>query len=177
MGGLGDFGSRYGILLLVKITAFLTLGLFGYVHRQRTIPALEASSAPGRSWAFWRLAGVEIVVMTAVMGVAVALADSRPPIPQDPQEGRSPAEEPSQRPVPPAPSLSTWFTEWVPELLFASVSVVLAVMYLRWLLRLRRRGDAWPVSRTITWLIGVIGFAYVTCGGPAVYGRLMFSAH
>ena len=177
MGGLGDFGSRYGILLLVKITAFLTLGLIGYAHRQRTIPALETSPAPGRSWAFWRLAGVEIVVMTAVMGVAVALADSRPPIPQEPQEGISAAEELSQRPIPSAPSLSAWFTEWVPELLFASVSVVLAVMYLRWMLRLRRRGDVWPLSRTISWLIGVLGFAYVTCGGPAVYGRLMFSAH
>lgn len=177
MGGLDDFASRYGVLLLVKMAAFITLGLFGYAHRQRTIPALEASSQPGRSRAFWRLAGVEVLVMTAVIGVAVALADSRPPIPQEPQEGISPAEELSQRPVPPAPTLSTWFTEWVPELLFASVSVVLAVMYVRWVLRLRRRGDSWPVARTITWLVGVVGFAYVTCGGPAVYGRLMFSAH
>src|SRR5699024_5378570 len=163
--------------LLVKITAFLTLGLIGYAHRQRTIPALEASSAPGRSWAFWRLAGVEIVVMTAVMGVAVALADSRPPIPQEPQEGISAAEELSQRPVPSAPSLSAWFTGWVPELLFASVSVVLAALYVRRVPRRGGGGAVWPLSRTISWLSGVLGFAYVTCGGPAVYGRLMFSPH
>src|SRR5699024_9252646 len=108
MGGLDDFGSRYGILLLVKMTAFVTLGFIGYVHRQRTIPALEASSPPGRSWPSWGLAGVGVGVLTAVMGVAVAPSDSRPPIPQEPQEGISPAEELPQRPLPPAPTLSTW---------------------------------------------------------------------
>lgn len=176
LGGLEGFSTDYGVLLLVKIVGFLALGGAGFLHRERTIPAL-APAGKARPGAFWRLVGVEVVVMSAVMGVAVALGDTGPPVPQEPQEGLSPAAELSQYPVPPAPTLATWFTEWRAELLFGSVAVLLAVMYLRWVLRLRRRGDRWPLSRTITWLVGALGFAYVTCSGPAVYGRLMFSAH
>ncbi len=177
LGGLEGFATDYGVLLLVKIVGFLALGAAGYVHRERTIPALTPAGGKARPGLFWRLVGVEVVVMSAVMGVAVALADTGPPIPQEAQEGLSPAEELSQYPVPPAPTLATWFTQWRAELLFGSVAVLLAVMYVRWVLRLRRRGDSWPLARTITWLVGAVGFAYVTCSGPAVYGRLMFSAH
>ena len=177
LGGLDGFSTDYGVLLLVKIVCFLALGVAGYLHRERTIPALVPDGGSARPGAFWRLVGVEVVVMSAVMGVAVALADTGPPVPQEAQEGLSPAAELSQYPVPPAPTLATWFTQWRAELLFGSVAVLLAVMYVRWVLRLRRRGDSWPLSRTIIWLVGTIGFAYVTCSGPAVYGRLMFSAH
>lgn len=177
LGGLDGFSTDYGVLLLVKIVCFVALGVAGYLHRERTIPALAPEGGNARPGAFWRLVGVEVVVLSAVMGVAVALADTGPPIPQEPQEGLSPAAELSQYPVPPTPSVATWFTQWRAELLFGSVAVLLAVMYLRWVWRLRRRGDSWPISRTITWLIGAAGFAYVTCSGPAVYGRLMFSAH
>src|SRR5699024_7486359 len=175
--GLDGFTTDYGVLLLVKIVGFLALGVAGYLHRERTIPALAPADGNARPGVFWRLVGVEVVLISAVMGVAVAMADTGPPVPQEPQEGLSPAAELSQYPVPPAPTLATWFTQWRAELLFGSVAVLLAVIYLRWVLRLRRRGDAWPISRTITWLIGALGFAYVTCSGPAVYGRLMFSAH
>ena len=177
LGGLDGFGTDYGVLLLVKIVCFLALGAAGYLHRERTIPALAPVGGQARPGLFWRLVGVEVVVLSAVMGVAAALADTGPPIPQEAQEGLSPAAELSQYPVPPAPTVATWFTQWRAELLFGSVAVLLAVMYVRWVLRLRRRGDSWPLARTITWLTGAVGFAYVTCSGPAVYGRLMFSAH
>lgn len=177
LGSPAGLGTRYGVLLLVKIGCFLALGAIGYWHRQRTIPALAPVEGKSLPAAFWRLVAVEVVVMSAVMGVASALSDTRPPIPQEPQEGLSPAAELSQNPVPPAPTFARWFTEWRVDLLFGSVAVLMVVMYLLWVRRLRRRGDAWPLSRTITWVIGAAGFGYVTCGGPAIYGRLLFSAH
>jgi putative copper resistance protein D len=42
----------------------------GWWHRRSTLPALEA----GKAWAFWRLAAVEIAVMAATVGLAVALS-------------------------------------------------------------------------------------------------------
>lgn len=177
LGSLAGFATGYGVLLLVKIAGFVLLGGMGYVHRERTIPALTPTDGAGTPRAFWRLVGVEVVVMAAVMGVASALSDTQPPIPQEPQEGLSPAAELSQNPVPPPPTLATWFTQWRADLLFGGVAVLMVVMYLRWVVRLRRRGDSWPLSRTISWVIGAIGFGYITCGGAAVYGRLMFSAH
>src|SRR5690625_7776821 len=98
--------------------------------------------------------------MAAVMGVASALSDTRPPIPQEPQEGLSPAAELSQNPVPPAPTLATWFTEWRGGLLFGGDAVLMAGMFLRWALRLRRRGGAWPLLRPISRGVGAVGFSY-----------------
>lgn len=46
-----------------------------------------------------------------------------------------------------------------------------------WAVRLHRRGDAWPVLRTISWVIGWLIFAYATSGAPGVYGRVLFSWH
>ena len=50
-------------------------------------------------------------------------------------------------------------------------------LYLAGVLRLRRRGDAWPVHRTIVWVLGWAVFVYATCGAPGVYGRVLFSMH
>jgi cytochrome c oxidase assembly factor CtaG len=61
--------------------------------------------------------------------------------------------------------------------LFALLAVVMAVVYVRWVLRLRRRGDAWSAGRTASWLAGVAIFAWVTSGPPAVYGQVLFSVH
>ena len=50
-------------------------------------------------------------------------------------------------------------------------------MYVRWTLRLRRRGDAWPVGRTISWCLGILVLFWATNGGAAAYGHVLFSAH
>lgn len=67
--------TTYGWVLLAKLTALVALGAFGAGHRRRTIRELRAD----RPKAFQRLAGVEVLVMTATVGLAVAL--SRTPTP------------------------------------------------------------------------------------------------
>ncbi|MET9347997.1 cytochrome c oxidase assembly protein [Streptomyces termitum] len=43
--------------------------------------------------------------------------------------------------------------------------------------RLRRRGDAWPVARTVLFALGVLSIAVVMCTGLNDYGMVMFSVH
>ncbi|MER6996034.1 cytochrome c oxidase assembly protein [Streptomyces sp. NPDC000410] len=43
--------------------------------------------------------------------------------------------------------------------------------------RLRRRGDAWPVGRTVFFTIGVLSIALVMCTKLNDYGMVMFSVH
>src|SRR5699024_11989682 len=50
-------------------------------------------------------------------------------------------------------------------------------VYLRWTLRLRRRGDDWPLWRAASWVGGWLLFVYFTSAGPGVYGKILFSWH
>ncbi|MEV7414126.1 cytochrome c oxidase assembly protein [Streptomyces sp. NPDC089919] len=44
-------------------------------------------------------------------------------------------------------------------------------------LRLRRRGDAWPVGRTVAWVVGVLSVGVVMNTKLNDYGMVMFSVH
>lgn len=44
-------------------------------------------------------------------------------------------------------------------------------------LRLRRRGDAWPLGRTVAFVTGVLTVVLVMCTKLNDYGMVMFSVH
>ncbi|MEU3448980.1 cytochrome c oxidase assembly protein [Streptomyces thermolilacinus] len=61
---------------------------------------------------------------------------------------------------------------------FFLVGCLLALALYGWgVVRLRRRGDAWPVGRTVFFTIGVLTVALVMCTGLNDYGMVMFSVH
>lgn len=169
LGSFRALGTSYGLLVIGKAVALGLLGLAGLVHRRRTIDRLDEQPR-----LFARLAAVEVLVMGATMGLAVALSRSAPPV----------AEASSERvtallgyPAPPPLTVGRYFTVVYPEILWLSIAVGLAGLYLAGLVKLRRRGDSWPVGRTICWLAGCLLLVFVTSGGPAVYGRMQFSTH
>lgn len=172
IGDLSGLTTPYGATVIAKMVAFVLLGLAGWWHRRHTISMLNSKPKT-----FWRLAGVEVLIMGSAMGMAVVLASTATPKPQEPVPMPSPTMILSQRPEPVAPTLGRWFTEFFPDLLFGFVAVAMALVYVRWVIRLHRRGDSWPAGRTAVWLIGTIVFAYLNLGGPAVYGHVLFSAH
>ncbi|QGQ20642.1 copper resistance protein CopD [Cellulomonas sp. JZ18] len=174
LGGWEGLGTRYGVLLVVKVVLFGVLGLLGLAHRRRTIPRLVGDRVAGP---FWRLVLVELAVMGAVSGVAVALAGSPPPVPDEPVADASPAYLLTGHALPPEPTAVQWVAQWRWDLLMASAAVAGIVVYVRWVVRLRRRGDAWPWLRTASWVVGMLTFLWTTSGGPAMYGHVLFSAH
>src|SRR5690606_25410401 len=92
LGGLGDLGTRYGLLVVVRVVLVAGLGVRGLWHRRRTIPGLAGHASGRAPWLFWRLVLVELTVMGAVSGVAAALGATAPPVPQDPPAQPTPAE-------------------------------------------------------------------------------------
>lgn len=137
----------------------------------------RGAAAEGTRWLFWRLVAVELAIMGAVSGVAVALGSTAPPVPQDEITDPTAAEIVTGHPLPPEPDLARWFTEWRWDLLPAFACIAALVVYLGWVRRLARRGDQWPVGRTVSWCLGVVVLFWVTSGGPAMYGHVLFSAH
>jgi len=177
LGTWSDLGTRYGVLLLVKVALFGVLGLLGLAHRRRVVGRLAGDDRAPATWLFWRLVLVELAVMGAVSGVAVALASSPPPVPDEPIADPTPAEIVTGHALPPQPGTAEWLTQWRWDVLLAGAAVAGIVVYLRWVLRLRRRGDAWPWLRTASWVTGMVLFFWTTSGGPAMYGHVLFSAH
>nr|WP_279672172.1 bifunctional copper resistance protein CopD/cytochrome c oxidase assembly protein [Flexivirga meconopsidis] len=179
LGGFGGLDSKYGVVILAKIVALLGLGVFGWFQRQRVVDRLRADggSTPARS-AFVRLALVEALVMGVAVGLGAALSRSEPPV-----GGESELKTTDRvfsltgYPTPPRPDLARWFTQWSVEWLFTTLAVVAIGVYLHWVWRLHRRGDRWPIARTICWVAGWLVFLYLIDGAPAIYGRVMFSAH
>ncbi len=169
--------TRYGVLILVKAVLLAGLGVLGWLHRRRVISRIADDGGAARRGLFARLAGVELLVMGAVMGVAVALGSSAPPVPDDIPVDTSPAYQLTGYPLPPEPTASRWLSEWRLEPIVALACVAAVVAYIAWVRRLARRGDRWPVGRTVAWCLGVVIIAWVTNGGPAVYGDVLFSGH
>jgi putative copper resistance protein D len=164
--------SAYGALVVGKVIALVTLGVLGAVHRRRTLPALRA----GRPGAFWRFAGVEMVVFAATFGLAVALSRSPTPVPSNPPNP-DPATDLLGFAMPPAPTAGRMITEALPDLFFIAAVMIAAGAYLAGAWRLRRRGDAWPVERTVCWLAGLAVLGAVTVLGFGKYAYILFSVH
>ncbi|CAN5521303.1 cytochrome c oxidase assembly protein [soil metagenome] len=167
----GQLVSGYWLLIWGKVAVLGALGVFGYVHRQRLV-----AGGLGRSGAFARLAGVETLVMAVAMGLAVALSRTPPPELEE-IDRSSPAEVLTGYPEPPPLDAAAFVTVWQVNWL-ALLGALLAVgLYLAGVWRMRARGDAWPIGRTVAWLLGWGLFIYVTNGAPGAYGRVMFSMH
>ena len=162
--------TNYGRLALGKIVLFCLLGWFGWWHRTRTLPAL----ADRRPWSFARFASVEAAVMAATMGLAVALARTAPPPPAAPD---SAVKTLLGYEMPPEVTPLRLATLWQFDLFFAVLVAVLGGLYLAAVVRLRGRGDAWPVGRTVSWFAGLLAIVAVTQTGVAKYAPILFSVH
>ncbi|AXJ11689.1 copper resistance protein CopD [Arthrobacter sp. PM3] len=172
------FGSSYGQLILAKTAAVLVLGGIGLMHRRWVIPQLGSRSMGlSARRVLWQLVIVELIIMGATSGIAVALGRSAPPQPATFAPEASPAFILSGYELPPELTPGRWLTEWRLDWLWIAVVVFGLVSYLLGVRKVLRRGDAWPWFRTVNWVIGLLVLTYVTSGPPSVYGRILFSAH
>ncbi|MFC6356230.1 cytochrome c oxidase assembly protein [Luethyella okanaganae] len=176
---LGTFDALltpYGVLVLVKVAALVALGCFGAVQRRYFIERLTRPGASVSVW-FWGLVVAELGFMGVATGVAAALGRTATPVKQVVSGTRTPAEFLTGERLPPELDFSRYFTEWSIDLLWLLVCVFGVFFYLAGVWRLRKRGDAWPVYRTVLWVLGMVVLFYITSGGVYVYGTYLFSVH
>ena len=174
LGSPAGLTSRYGVLVVLKVALVVLLGLAGWRMRSRIVAALTRD--PSARAAFWQLAGLEIALMGAAVGLGVAMSRSVPPIPQEASTDLVVAITGYPAPAQPL-SGALWFTTFRVDWLWLTVSVLAVGLYLAGVRRLHRRGDAWPWLRTTCWLLGWFFFLWATNGAPGGYGRVTFSAH
>ncbi|OBH10439.1 copper resistance protein CopD [Mycobacterium sp. E1715] len=174
---LGDLvTTEYGRLVIAKFLALCALGVIGWRQRRIAVARLQAEPADsGGRRALLRLALAEAAVFGLTFGVAVGLGRTPPPPP------------PSRLPSIPEAEIGYDFNgpptavrilfDWRFDLIFGSAAIVFAALYVAAVVRLRRRGDAWPPGRTASWLLGCLALLFVTSSGVGRYMPAMFSVH
>jgi len=179
IGTLDNLASPYGVLVLIKVGALIALGIFGIAQRRFMIARMQRADARGRRW-FWWLIAAELAFMGLASGVAAALARSVTPqteVAASDLAEATPAQVLTGSPLPPPVTVERLFTLWNFDLVWLLVCAFLIFFYVAGVLRLRARGDKWPVLRTVSWIAGVLVLFYITNGGVNVYEKYLFSTH
>jgi cytochrome c oxidase assembly factor CtaG len=76
-----------------------------------------------------------------------------------------------------APTAWVLALDWRVNILFLALGIAGVGLYWFGYLRLRRRGDAWPIGRTVSWTLGWLVIVYVTSSGIGRYSTAQFSTH
>ncbi|ASR03847.1 Inner membrane protein YebZ [Gordonia rubripertincta] len=166
------FSDTYGQLVIAKVAALIVLGALGAWHRRVTIAQLDSAERPSL---FVRFGLVELAVFAATFGLAVGL--SRTPPPALDTANVSSVENAIGYDIDGPPTFVRFFTDWRFDLIFGLAAIVLAVVYIRGVVRLKRRGDDWPIGRTFAWLLGCLLLLLATSSGLGRYAPAMFSVH
>ena len=174
----GDWFSGYGILAMAKAVLLVVLGAFGAWQRMRILrPAgTVRERVSGRAVA--AILALELTVMGVTAGVAAGLARTPTPVPESPPGAEAtPAEILTGRPLPPEFEAVRLLTEWRLDPLWTIVCALLAFFYVAGAARLARRGDRWPIGRTVAWVAGVALLWWCTNGALNLYQEFRFSLH
>jgi putative copper resistance protein D len=122
----------------------------------------------------------ELGFMGLASGVAAALARTPTPVAQvvtTEQQTSTPAQVLTGQVLPPELTFSRYFTEWNFDIAWALFCAFGIFFYLAGVWRLHRRGDRWPLHRSILWVAGLLALFYITNGGVNVYEKYLFSTH
>ena len=79
--------------------------------------------------------------------------------------------------VPDAPTLAVLATQWRINVFFTLLAAVACGLYLWGVRRLHRRGDQWPLARTLPWLGGWLVITVSLSSGLGRYATASFSLH
>jgi putative copper resistance protein D len=163
--------SAYARVVIAKSIATIALIGLGYLHRKN----LEKKSEI--NWfGFGRLLAVEALIMgiTVVMGTWLS-SNSSPDRPGK-QEFNAALSIVGIN-TPGEPTLSRVLFGYEPNSLIIGVLVLLVALYIKGVVVLTKRGDKWPVGRTVAFALGISAVDFATSGGLGLYANFSFSYH
>lgn len=162
--------SFYGFLVALKIALTVVLLFIGYRHRKYILEKLAGSRA------VFQLLVNEVMVMAIALSLGTWLSVSQPPsagadLSTDPVLGLTGIAMQSR------PSISRLLWSYIPDGTFLGLLLLATALYIRGVVVLSRRGDKWPIGRTVAFACGVAAADFATSGGIGVYAHLAFSFH
>jgi putative copper resistance protein D len=123
-----------------------------------------------------RLISVEAAIMIFVTALGSWLSSNQPPS-RESNEPFNAALSIAGMPMPDAPNLRRILFEYDPNAFMIGLLVLAVALYIKGVVVLTRRGDKWPVGRTISFALGISAIDFATSGGLGVYAHFAFSWH
>ncbi|MEP6843958.1 MAG: cytochrome c oxidase assembly protein [Pseudolysinimonas sp.] len=166
LAGTSIVGSPTGWLFLAKeacVVAILLLAVVGRVGWQRWTSPLKTTRM-----------GAAAVFAALALGAVIAMTRIPPPQYFVPT---SIAQNFLGYDVTAPPTWMTLAFAWRPSILFLVIAVIGVVTYLAAVRRLTRRGDSWPLGRTVAWVLGWVVIVLTTSSGVNRYSGASFSVH
>lgn len=169
---LAGWHSLYGLLIIIKCFLFIILVLIGARHRRHIASRIQG----GRQ--IYRLLVNEILVMIMAIAIGGWLSTTLPPISGS---GLAAASDPSIAitgiAMPPAPTFPRILWTYSPDGAMLGILLLVSALYISGVISLRRRGDDWPVGRSVSFVVAVVLVNFATSGGIGVYAHFAFSYH
>ena len=165
------WSSDYARLVFFKILLTALLIFFGYLNRRQLKGSLKLNGKQ-----LGRLLSVEVLIMAITTFVGSKLSTMQPPVRADSSQ-LDPGLAVAGIATPPPPNLWRLISLYDPDALMIGVLVTAVALYIRGVVILTRRGDKWPVGRTVAFALGISAIDYATSGGLGVYAKFSFEYH
>ena len=165
------WSTSYAYVVILKSMFTLLLLYFGYKHRN------YLAAKPSVNWvSMTRLISVEAGIMIFVTALGSWLSSNQPPARGAEQPFNAALAVAGIR-MPDAPTLKGILFEYDPDVLIIGLLILAVALYVKGAVVLARRGDKWPVGRTISFALGISAIDFATSGGLGVYAHFAFSWH
>lgn len=165
------WNSTYAYIVIGKTAATLLLVVIGYLHR-KNLEGKEAINWIG----FAKLLTTELIIMVVTVAMGSWLSNTSTPDRPGNQEF-DPALAIAGISTPPKPTWSRIFLSYEPNALIIGILVLMVALYIKGVMVLTKRGDKWPVGRTISFALGIAVIDFATSGGLGLYAHFSFSYH
>ena len=161
LGFSSEWLTTYGALILLKI------GLLGLISLTAIRIRKNLSNAG--------LIRFEILLLLMVVAIGSVLSRFTPIV--ESEYEYDVVREIVGVAMPAEPTWQRLFFEYEADALMLGVLVFVTALYIRGVVALARRGDKWPVGRTISFAIGISLLDYSTSGGLGLYALFSFQYH
>jgi cytochrome c oxidase assembly factor CtaG/putative copper export protein len=152
--------TTYARVIILKTILTAILLFMGYLHRK------NLSLREKIDWrVLTRLITAEVALMAVVTAIGIWLSLNASP------------DRVIEPVIPAAPTFSRILWAYEPDIFFIGVLVLAVALYIKGVVILKKRGDAWPVGRTIAFALGITGIDFATSGGFGVYAMYSFEYH
>jgi putative copper resistance protein D len=165
------WNSTYAYIVIAKSLATMALVGLGYLHR-KNLEGKESINWVG----FAKLLTVEAIIMLVTVALGAWLSNTSSPDRPGIQKF-DPGLSIVGIATPPKPTWSRIFLSYEPDALMIGILVIMVALYVKGVIVLTKRGDKWPVGRTISFALGISVIDFATSGGLGVYAQFSFSYH